>query len=94
MWLADHSKLKTPQDIDRCISAEIPDPITNPSAYDAISKFMIHGPCSGGGSKTGCIKNNSCSKNFPKKYHNKITINEDGIVTYKRCKTEIYVEKK
>jgi hypothetical protein len=33
-------------------------------------------------------------KKIPKNYNDKTTINEDGIVTYKRRKTDVYVEKK
>lgn len=85
---------KNTTNIDQYISAEIPDPIINPNAYDVGTKFMIHGPCSGSASETGCIKNGLCSKNFPKKYNDTTLINEDGILTYKRRKTEIYIEKK
>lgn len=86
--------MKKTQDIDKYISAEIPHPIKDPSGYDAVTKFMIHGPCSGGITETGCIKNGSCSKIFPKSYNEKTTISEDGIVTYKRRKTDLYIERK
>lgn len=94
MWLADHKKLKIPQDIDRYISAEIPDPTKDSTGYDAVTKFMIHGPCSGGTSETGCIRNGSCLKKISKKYNDRTTINEDGIVTYKRRKIDFFVERK
>jgi hypothetical protein len=60
LWLAEHNKLKTPEEVDKFISAEIPQPTEDPTGYNAVSKFMIHGPCSSGLSQTGCMKNGSC----------------------------------
>ncbi|KAJ1686117.1 hypothetical protein LUZ63_017507 [Rhynchospora breviuscula] len=45
IWLATHDKLKTAADVDRLIAAELPDPNTDPVGYEAVSKFMLHGPC-------------------------------------------------
>ena len=42
--LADEDKPKTPEEIDRIVFAEIPNPITNQKLYEEI-QHMIHGPC-------------------------------------------------
>ena len=39
------NKIHEPKDIDRFISAEIPDPNKNPRLYKAVMKHMVHGPC-------------------------------------------------
>ncbi|KAI9084398.1 hypothetical protein K1719_033588 [Acacia pycnantha] len=45
LFFVNDSKISTPQDIDRVISAEIPDTEINPSLYDGVSSFMMHCPC-------------------------------------------------
>jgi hypothetical protein len=43
--LADEDKLRTPEDYDSVISAEIPDPRADPELYETVSTCMMHGPC-------------------------------------------------
>jgi hypothetical protein len=31
--------------VDTFISAQLPDPTTDPIGYDVVSSFMVHGPC-------------------------------------------------
>jgi Helitron helicase-like domain at N-terminus len=38
-------KLRTPEDVDSLISAEIPDQEKDPELHDFVMKSMIHGPC-------------------------------------------------
>ncbi|XP_057441432.1 uncharacterized protein LOC130733312 [Lotus japonicus] len=44
-WLKPQYKLITGEDIDKFISAELPDPQLYPKLYKAVSSFMIHDPC-------------------------------------------------
>ncbi|GJW08079.1 DNA helicase [Tanacetum coccineum] len=39
------SKIQEPEDVDRLISVELPDPQTDPQGYKVVSEMMIHGPC-------------------------------------------------
>ena len=70
------SKVHEPKDIDKFISAEIPDPIKNPRLYKAVMKHMVHGPCGKHFPNSPCMEavGNSdlkiCSKEF--KIHNLI----------------------
>jgi hypothetical protein len=32
--------------VDTFISAQLPNPTSDPIGYEAISNFMVHGPCS------------------------------------------------
>ena len=41
-------KLRNPDDIDRIISAEIPDPFINSELYEIVKSCMMHGPCACG----------------------------------------------
>jgi hypothetical protein len=40
-----HSKLKTSEDIDSLLSAELPDSDTQPELYHLVVKYIVHGPC-------------------------------------------------
>lgn len=41
--LCNRDKPRTPEDIDKIVSAEIPDPDTHPRLFNAVKKHMIHG---------------------------------------------------
>ncbi|KAI5426340.1 hypothetical protein KIW84_031951 [Lathyrus oleraceus] len=45
IFLHPSNKYPTPSDIDRIISAEIPDQDTNEEFYNLVKTHMIHGPC-------------------------------------------------
>ncbi|KAK8815307.1 hypothetical protein WA158_003519 [Blastocystis sp. Blastoise] len=83
--LENEYKLRTPEDIDSYICAEIPDPIKNPRLYEIITSMNMHGPHT---RTSQCMKEINgqqyCSKKFPKDYRNETTINEDGYPNYRR----------
>ncbi|XP_062075050.1 uncharacterized protein LOC133779064 [Humulus lupulus] len=91
-----HSTLKNPSadHIDNIISAEIPDLNVDPDGYNAVNKFMIHGPCGKLNSNSPCMMQDRCTKHFPKKFNDQTTIDTDGFPVYKRRNTGIHVEKK
>ncbi|XP_062080881.1 uncharacterized protein LOC133785677 [Humulus lupulus] len=91
-----HSTLKNPSadHIDNIISAEIPDLNVDPDGYNAVNKFMIHGPCGKLNSNSPCMMQDRCTKHFPKKFNDQTTIDTDGFPIYKRRNTGIHVEKK
>ena len=43
--LDEVSRLYTPADINSCISAQWPDPDTQPLLFDTVKSTMVHGPC-------------------------------------------------
>ncbi|GMF47935.1 unnamed protein product [Phytophthora fragariaefolia] len=43
--LAEEDKPRTREIIDKLVSAELPDPETNPQLYETILTCMMHGPC-------------------------------------------------
>ena len=80
-------------DIDKIISVEIPDKITNPGDYEVISQYMYHGPCGFANPKSPCVVDNKCRKHFPKKFYRDTVINEDGYMIYRRRDNGMTVEK-
>ncbi|GJV97842.1 DNA helicase [Tanacetum coccineum] len=44
LWLSGSSKIDKDSDVDKYISAELPDPTTDADGYRVISELMIHGP--------------------------------------------------
>ncbi|XP_061365624.1 uncharacterized protein LOC133308880 [Gastrolobium bilobum] len=71
-------------DIDKLISAEIPDKDSDPSLFVAVTSYMMHGPCGPNNYKSPCMKEGKCSKKFPKKFSSRTIIDDDGFPHYKR----------
>ena len=58
-------KIKSIEDVNRIVSAEIPDQNQHPLAYETVTKCLMHGPCGREFPKAPCIKDGYCSKKFP-----------------------------
>ncbi|CAN0837888.1 ATP-dependent DNA helicase PIF1 [Linum grandiflorum] len=71
------------------ISAELPDPLIDPVGYEAVTKFMLHGPCGEARLTSPCMKDGKCSKFFPKPFASETTFGKNGYVTYRRRPTNI-----
>ena len=62
VFLQDPDKLKSPEDIDKLISAQWPDPVTQPKLFATIKACMVHGPCGTANSRAPCMENGKCTK--------------------------------
>jgi hypothetical protein len=80
------SKYPNPDDINQIISAEIPNPQTQKELYNLVTKHMMHGPCGVPGINSPCIKNDRCSKFFPKKWKEETIVDSEGFPVYRRRK--------
>lgn len=89
---ADH-KLPTGDDIDRIISAEIPDKELDPHLYEVVSDVMIHGPCGKVNRQSVCMVDGKCSKFFPKPFSQVTKIDDIGYPIYRRREDGRYVAK-
>jgi len=85
IFLHPSSKYPKPEDIDKIICAEIPDPNKHNELYNLVKSHMIHGPCGLARLSSPCMtKNNKCSKFFPKKFIEQTIVDQDGYPVYKR----------
>jgi hypothetical protein len=78
------ARLRCVADYDELVSAEIPDPEQEPELHDAVMSYMLHGPCGGFNLKCPCMKDNKCSKKFPKALRDDTGDDEDGFPLYRR----------
>ena len=83
MWLTD--RLET-RDIDKIISAEIPDPEEDPELHEFVLQNMIHGPCGPHNMKSPCMnkRDKICEKNFPKDFLANTVADDNNYISYRR----------
>ena len=78
----DH-KFRTADQIDSCISAEIPPLGVDNVLGNLVIKHMLHGPhCE----NSPCLDNERkiCKKNYPKRFFPETILNENGFPSYRR----------
>ncbi|OAD68801.1 hypothetical protein PHYBLDRAFT_150391 [Phycomyces blakesleeanus NRRL 1555(-)] len=78
--LQPQDKPKTIEDFDKIVLAEIPDPETEPLAYETVKQCMMHGPYGKKYPKASCMKNGICSKNYLKKLCNETSNGHDRAI--------------
>ncbi|CAF1924320.1 unnamed protein product, partial [Brassica napus] len=88
LWFGDHSRTPSPEEIDKIISAELPDKQKDPEAYELVAKHMIHGPCGLDRPRSPCMENHVCAKKFPRPFTESTSIDKSGYIIYRRRKNE------
>ncbi|KAI5449084.1 hypothetical protein NCC49_005354 [Naganishia albida] len=81
---------RTPEDVNRVVSAEILDREEDPMLYHIVSTCMVHGGCEEG---SMCWKDGACSKRFPKPFREETTMEQDGYPKYRRRDNGRVIEK-
>ena len=91
IYLADSDKLRTPLDIDRHISAELPDPNIDPVLHSIILNHNVHGPCGYMNPSSICMQtSNECTKRFPKEFSHETIVGSSGYPQYKRSSNQSF----
>ncbi|XP_020985767.1 LOW QUALITY PROTEIN: uncharacterized protein LOC107461290 [Arachis duranensis] len=84
LFLHQQDKYPTGIDIDQIISAEIPDQTADPEYYEAVKTLMMHGPCGIIRKDSPCMEDGRCIRNFPKRYVESTTLDDEGYPVYRR----------
>jgi hypothetical protein len=82
-WVSTDTSESNPEFIDSVITVEIPDPGTNPLGYVLVAEHMVYGPCGNYNKNAPCMKDGKCSKNYPKKFQEETSIDENGFILYR-----------
>ncbi|XP_026482740.1 uncharacterized protein LOC113390965 [Ctenocephalides felis] len=86
IWLLN--KLHS-NEVDDIISAEIPDPVTDPHLHDIVTTQMVHGPCGALNPLSPCMANGKCTKRYPRPLVADTFTGNDGYPVYRwRSKEE------
>ena len=80
--ISHDAKPRTVQDVDKIVSAEIPD---QPYLRELVEKHMSHGPCGIAFPNAPCMnEKGECSKKFPKQFSDQTKLTETTYPEYKR----------
>ena len=86
--LAEEDVPRTPEDIEKIVSAEIPDPDSDDpvqqTLHELVKKYMVHGPCD---LTSPCHQNDkkTCDKKYPKRICNETILSENGFIEHRRA---------
>ena len=83
--LDEEDKIRTADQINSCVRADIPDEEQEPDLHALVSTFMIHGPCGNFNENSPCMEKGKCTKEFPKKFCSE-TVTESNV--YKICQAK------
>ncbi|XP_028085941.1 uncharacterized protein LOC114286913 [Camellia sinensis] len=86
--LDENDKLRTPDDYDNIVRAEIPDKRLEPRLYSVVLKHMIHGPYGMYNERSPCMTNGRCKRRFPKPFSSITTLGNDSYPIYRRREGE------
>lgn len=83
LCLQDKCKFREISDIDKVVSAEIPDS-NDTVLYNLVKCHMVHGPCGSLNPNSVCMVDGKCKKEFPKQFVNETKENVNGYPLYRR----------
>lgn len=87
------NKYPTGEDIDRIISAEIPDQHQEKDLYECVKTHMMHGPCGSPNKGSPYMKDGKCSKYYHKHFQASTIVDQDGYPVYRRRDNGNVIEK-
>jgi hypothetical protein len=90
--LSQESKLRSVENYDSIVFAEIPDPAVHLLAYETVASFMMHGLCGMLNTSSPCIKDGSCQKYYPKSFQSITQENSAGYPVYHRRDNGSFVD--
>ncbi|GBN56354.1 hypothetical protein AVEN_158031-1 [Araneus ventricosus] len=88
LTLDSESKIRTKDDIDKFVSAELLYPYTDLRLFQIVTKCMVHAPCRTININSPCMRDGQCCKSFPKQFKDDTEENVNGYPIYRRRATE------
>lgn len=85
--LHDADKPRTPEDIDKLVTAELPDEETDPDMFKLISGMHMHGPCGLHNLNNACMVDGCCKYGYPKDFAEVTDNSGEGYPVYRRRET-------
>ncbi|KAL8140659.1 LOW QUALITY PROTEIN: hypothetical protein V2J09_006680 [Rumex salicifolius] len=80
--IVGESKINRAKVIKKVISAELPDPITQPILHKVVTYSMMDGPCGAMNPINVCMEEGKCVKHYPLVFQDTTAINDDGFPNY------------
>ena len=87
------SNPQTPDDINKLICAELPDPDLDPELFQIVIATLLHGPCGSHDRTRSCTKDGKCTCGYPRPFRETTSLVEDGYPAYRRRDDGRFVEK-
>lgn len=84
LWVTSPFKIRDAEDVDKYITAELPDFASEPALYRTVTTCMLHGPCGLLNVCAPCMQDMKCTKHFPRPFVSSTTFDENGYVRYRR----------
>ena len=78
------SKLKSLDDFDKYISAELPDKKKYPELHKLVCKHMMHGPCGVLNKNCPCMVDGECRFQYPRQFSESTQQGKDSYPIYRR----------
>jgi hypothetical protein len=84
IFIHPDDQVKEPADVDKYVSAQLPDKRTNPLLWKTVTTCMVHGPCGPSNPNAQCMVDGKCSKHYPRKFQEETTMDGNGYPLYSR----------
>jgi hypothetical protein len=87
IFFTEDCKPHTVEDVDRMISAELPNSETNKLAHETIARCTMHGPCGAAFPNAPCMEESKCKKQYPRKFQSETGTDVNRYPIYRRRDT-------
>jgi hypothetical protein len=87
IFFTEDCKPHTVEDVDRMISAELPNSETNKLAHETVARCTMHGPCGAAFPNAPCMEEGKCKKQYPRKFQSEMVTDVNGYPIYRRRDT-------
>ncbi|XP_074305530.1 uncharacterized protein LOC141640746 [Silene latifolia] len=89
--LDSDSKIRTLDQYDEYVCAELPDSAENPRLFSAVVRHMMHGPCGNDNPTNPCMRDSWCKNHYPREFADTTTNGRDSYPIYCRRHTGLEV---